>query len=170
MWKKLHSLYPDILPALTSPLVCRGYNPRALKRAEGVVLDKPGKADHDTPASYRLIVLLETLSKIIERLVANRLSAQARELGLINSNQCGSVAGVSAFHAVASLNHEVVIAQKLRLKASTLFLDIKGGFDNIRPNTLTDYLQKKGVSPYITAWVRSFLCHRTCRLAFQGAP
>ena len=140
VWKKLHSLHPDILPSLTGPLVCSGYHPRALKRAEGIVLDKPGKTDYDTPVSYRLIILLETLSKIIERLVANRLSAQARELGLIHSNQCGSVVGVSAFHAVASLNHEVVIAQKLRLKASTLFLDVKGGFDNIRPNTLTDGL------------------------------
>ena len=170
VWKKLHLLHPDILPALMGPLVCRGYHPRSLKRAEGVILDKPGKTDYNTPASYRLIVLLETLSKIVERLIANRLSAQARELGLIHSNQCGSVAGVSAFHAVASLNHEVVTAQKLRLKASTLFLDVKGGFDNIRPSTLTGYLREKGVSSYITAWIRSFLCDRSCRLTFQGAP
>ena len=71
VWKKLHSLHSDILPALTGPLLCRGYHPRSLKRAEGIVLNKPGKADYDTPAAYRLIVLLETLSKIIERLIAN---------------------------------------------------------------------------------------------------
>ena len=52
VWKKLHSLHPDVLPALTGPLVCRDYHPRILKRVEGVVLDKPGKADYDTPASY----------------------------------------------------------------------------------------------------------------------
>ena len=170
VWKKLHSLHPDILPALTGPLVCRGYQPKSLKKAEGIVLDKPGKADSDTPASYRLIVLLETLSKIEERLVANHLSAQARELGLIHSNKCGSVAGVSAFNAVTSLNHEAVTAQKRRLKASTLFLDIKGGFDNVHPPALTRYLLMKGVFPYIVAWVRSFLCGRSCRLNFQGTP
>ena len=168
-WKKEYSLHPEILPALLRPFVHRGYHPKSQKIAEGVVLDKPGKADYDTPASYRLIVLLETLSKIVERLIANRLSAQARELGLIHNNQCGSVAGVSAFHAVSSLNHEVVITQKLRLKASTIFLDIKGRFDTVRPAALTEYLRRKSVSPYITAWVRSFLCNRSCRLTFQGA-
>ena len=138
-----------------------------MKRAESIVFDKPGKADADTTTSYRLIVFLETLSKIVNRLIANCLSAQARELGLIDNNHCGLVAGMSAFCTVASLNHGVVIALKLRLKASTLFLDIKGCFDNVRQATLTGYLQEKGVSPYIVAWVRSFLSDRSCRLPFQ---
>ena len=170
VWKKLHLLHLTILPALTGPLVARGYHPKSLKKAEGIVLDKLGKADYDTLASYRLIVLLETLSKIVERLIANRLAAQATELDLLHSNQCGSVAGVSAFHVVSSLKYEVVVAQKLRLKASTLFLDIKGGFDNIRPAALTGYLRERDISPYIVTWVRSFLSNRSCRLAFQGAP
>ena len=64
----------------------------------------------------------------------------------------------------------MVIAHKLRLKAASLFLDIKSGFDNIKPAQLASHLREKGVSPYIVSWIRSFLFHRTCRLKFQGAP
>ena len=170
VWKNVHREIPTLLPALLSPLVERGYHPSSLKGAEGVVLDKPGKASYDTPASYRVIVLLETLSKILERLFANRLTAQAREIGMIHPNQCGSLPGVSSFHAAATLAHEVATAHKMKLKASSLLLDIKGGFDNVRPDSLTGMLRERGVSPYIVSWVRAFLSGRSCRLHFQGAP
>ena len=106
----------------------------------------------------------------MERLIVNKLSAQARELGLIYPNHCGSLSSVSLFHAAVFLAHEVTIAQKLKLKASSLFLDIKGSFDNIRPSQLTGLLRERGVSPYIVSWIRSFLARRTCRLKFQGSP
>ena len=83
VWKTIHREIETLLPALLSPLVERGYHPSSLRAAEGVVLDKPGKASYDTPASYRVIVLLETLSKILEQLLANRLALQARELGML---------------------------------------------------------------------------------------
>ena len=170
VWKTIYREIPDLLPALLSPLVERGYHPGSLKAAEGVVLDKPGKATYDTPASYRVIVLLETLSKILERLIANHLAAQAREIGMLHPNQCGSLAGVSSLHAATALTHEVATAQKLKLKASTLLLDIKGGFDSVRPSCLTGMLRERGISPYIVSWVRAFLSGRSCRLRFQGAP
>ena len=168
--KRLHKLHPDILLNLVDPLVQMGYHPAALKRAEGVVLDKPGKPSYDTPASYKVIVLLETLSKVVERLIANRLAAQAHELGLLYPNQCASLPGVSSFHAAVFLSHEVTIAHRLKLKASSLFLDIKGGFDNIKPGLLTGLLRERGVSPYIVSWIRSCLSRRACHLKFQSAP
>ena len=171
VWKRLHKLFPDILPDLTNPLVQRGYHPVSLKKAEGMVLDKPGKPSYDAPATYRVIVLLDTPLKIVERLIANRLSAQTRELGPIHRNQCSSLLSVSSFHAAVSLTHEVAIAQKLKLKAFSLFLDIKSYFDNIRPTQLrlTGPLRERGVSPYIASWIKSFLSRRTCRLKFEGS-
>ena len=60
---------------LTSPLIDSGYHPTSLRKAEGIVLDKPSKPSYDTPSLLWLIVLLETLSNILGRLIANRLSA-----------------------------------------------------------------------------------------------
>ena len=52
VWKQLHKLHPDILLVPVDPLVQRGYHPAALKCAEGVVLDKPGKPSDDTLMAY----------------------------------------------------------------------------------------------------------------------
>ena len=50
-----------------------------------------------------------------------------------------------------------------------LFLDIKGGFDNVNPSTLCSILKAKAVIPYLVSWTRSFLTG-TCRLRYQRSP
>lgn len=91
-------------------------------------------------------------------------------MGLLNRNQCGSLPGLSTFHTCAALSHEVRTLQRPKLKVSSLFLDIKGGFDNFSSTTLTCLLRRKGIPHYLVSWVRSFLADRKCRLIFQGSP
>jgi len=55
-------------------------------------------------------------------------------------------------------------------KVSTLFQDIKGGFDNVNPATLSNRLKSKGVNPYLVSWTRFFLTGRSCWLLYQGSP
>jgi len=100
----------------------------------------------------------------------SRLSCAARVAGLLNPHQCGSLAGLSASDATTTLTHEIRTLQMAGRKVSTLFLDIKGGFDNVNPSTLCNMLKAMGVSPYLVSWTRSFLTGRTCRLVYQGSP
>src|SRR5207253_10794828 len=109
----------------------------------------PGKPDYSSPSSFRIIVLLETVSKILERIIANRLSLLARLVGLIHPNQGGPLPGLSTFDACASLSHEVRALQRANYKASTLFLDIKGGFDNVSSSHFSSILLQKGFDPYL---------------------
>jgi len=141
-----------------------------MKKANGIVLDKLGKPDYSTPASFRIIVLLESVSKILERHSALGLPSAARSLGLLHPNQCGSLAGLGCFHVVATLTHEVRLLQAASFKVSTLFLDVKRGFDNVCANKLANILTKGGVSAYLFAWIKSFVSKRQWRLIFQGAP
>jgi len=134
------------------------------------VLDNPGKPSYDSPASFRVIVLLQTVSKILERVVASRLSLTARTLKLVHSNQYGSLPTLSSFDVAISLVDTVRTLQRPGLRVSTLFLDIKGGFDNINASTLCSSLKKAGVPHYMVSWIGSFLSQRTCRLLFQGSP
>jgi len=150
--------------------VAFGSHPLTLKRADGIFLDKPGKSSYDSPSSFRVIVLLQTFSKILERIMNSRLSCVARVSGLLNPHQCGSLAGLSASDAITTLTHEVRTLQMAQRKVSTLFLDIKGGFDNVNPSTLCGMLKAKGVNPYLVSWTRSFLSGRKCRLRYQGSP
>jgi len=115
-------------------------------------------------------VLLQTFSKILERIINSRLSCVAGVAGLLNPHQCGSLAGLLVSDATTTLTHEIRTLQMAGRKVSTLFLDIKGGFDNVNPSTLCNMLKSKGVNPYLVSSTRSFLTGRTCRLLYQGSP
>jgi len=136
-----------------------------------VILDKPGKPSYESPSSFRIIVLIRTISKILERIIAARLRAAARLRGLLHPNQCGSLPGLSTYDACLTLTNDVRTLQRPRLKVSSRFLDIKAGFDNVDNNTLARIVREGGiVPPYLVSWVSSFLGQRSCTLIFQGAP
>ena len=100
----------------------------------------------------------------------SRLSSVARATGVLNPHQCGSLARLSASDAVTTLTHEVKTLQLAGRKVSTLFLDIKGSFDNVNPATICGMVSPKGVNPYLVSWTKSFLSGRSCRLLYQGSP
>ena len=170
IWKRVQKANKRILPSLFTPLLTHGYHPLAMKKANGIVLDKPGKRDYHTPASFRIIVLLEPVSKILERLSALRLAAAFCSLVLQHPNHCGSLAGLGCFDAVATLTNEVRLLHAASFNVSTLFLDVTAGFDIICAHQLASILAKGGVSNYLVARIKSFLSSRQCRLIFQGAP
>jgi len=170
VWTRVHRVAPHLIYDLLAPLVTYGSHPLTRKSADAIVLDKPGKPSYDSPSCSRVIVLLQTFYKILERIMNSRLSSVARATGLLNPHQCGSLAGLSASDAVTTLTHEVKTLQMAGRKVSKLFLDIKGGFDNVNPSTLCGMLRAKGVNPYLVSWTRSFLSGRSCRLLYQGSP
>jgi len=125
------------------------YHPLSLKNVNGVVLDKPGKASYISPASFRIILLLNTISKTLERVMTVRLSAIARSKGLLHPNHCGSLPRLSSSDACLTLIHEVKPRQRCRLEVSTLFSDIKACFENVNPSTLRARLLAYCVPSYI---------------------
>jgi len=169
-WKQVNKINPSILLHILAPLVLLGYQPISLKSSNGMVLDKPGKPSYEWPSFFRIIVLIRTISKIFERIIAARLLAAARLRGLLHPNQCGSLPGLSTYDACLTLTNDVRTLQRPRLKVSSLFLDIKAGFDNVDNNTLARILREGGIPPYLVSWVSSFLGERSCTLIFQGAP
>jgi len=107
VWKRIHQVAPHLIHDLLAPLVAYGFHPPGLTMADGIVLDKPGKPSYDSPSSFRVIVLLQTFSKILERIMNWRLSCVARVAGLLDPHQCGSLAGLWALDATTTLTHEV---------------------------------------------------------------
>jgi len=169
-WKQVNKINPSILLHILALLVLLGYHPASRKSSHGVVLDKPGKPSYESPSSCRIIVLIRTISKILKRIIAARLLATARLGGLLHPNQCGSLPGLSTYDACLTLTNDIRTLQRPRLKVSSLFLDIKAGFDNVDNNTLARILREGGIPPYLVFWVSSLLGERSCTLIFQGAP
>jgi hypothetical protein len=60
-----------------------GYYPRLRRAMTTFILYKEGKADYSFPGSYHSIALKNTLSKILERVVANYIADIAEEHTLL---------------------------------------------------------------------------------------
>ena len=102
--------------------------------------------------------------------MAVRLSAIAWSQHLLHPNQCGSLPGLSSSDVSLALLHDVRTLQRPRLKVSTLFLDIKVGFDNVNAYTLRARPLTTHTPAYMGNWVSSFLSERSCTLIVQGSP
>jgi len=169
-WKRVNAINPSILLQILSQLVSLGHDLASLKGANRVVLDKPGKPSYKSTSSFRIIVLLGTVSKILERIIAARLLLTACSRGLIHPNQCGFLPRLSTYDACLTLMNHLKTLQRPRLKVSSLFLDFKAGFDNIDNPTLACILREGGIPRYLGSWLASCLGERSCTLVFQGAP
>jgi hypothetical protein len=59
-----------------------GYHPKCFKKATGIILKKPQTAkppykNYALPKAYKIILLLNYLTKVIEKIVARRLAVMA---------------------------------------------------------------------------------------------
>ena len=74
------------------------------------MLRKPNKKDPFSPRSYRPITLEETLGKLLEKMIANRLQFLANTRGWLPPNQFGGRQGHSVYDAAQHLLQIVVKA------------------------------------------------------------
>ena len=60
--------------------------PRHFKESISVIIPKPGKPAYDTPKAFRSIILLNTLGKLIEKMIVRRLQFDAVQYGILHLN------------------------------------------------------------------------------------
>ncbi|KAI0997976.1 hypothetical protein K3495_g10214 [Podosphaera aphanis] len=153
--------------------LCFGYHPKGFKESTTVVLRKPQKPRPDTPKAYRSIALLNTMGKLLEKLVANRISKAAEDYNLLLDEQMGARPKRSTISAVKLLTEQIHTkwGKDKKRVASLLSLDISGAFDNVSHERLIHNLREKGIPRWITQFVESFLEGRTTSLVlgtFKG--
>ncbi|KAI0999050.1 hypothetical protein K3495_g9146 [Podosphaera aphanis] len=78
------------LAELQNACLSLGYHPKGFKESTTLILRKPQKPRYDTPKSYWPIALLNTKGKLLEKIVANRLSKAAEEFKLLPEEQMGA--------------------------------------------------------------------------------
>lgn len=101
-----------------------GYCLKHFKETVTVVLRKPGKDDYPQPKSYRPIVLLNTLGKALEAVIANRLAYLADVHHHLPSRHTGGWKLASPEHAVHFLIQRIHQAWAECKVASLLLLDV----------------------------------------------
>ena len=158
----------DILASLCFLLnlsFSKGVFPSACKHAKVIPVFKNG--DPNIRANYRPISILPTLSKIFEKIVANRMFNHLEIENIISPNQFGFRPNHSTQHAVYSLYEQLAIAKENKKFSVTVFLDLSKAFDTVDHDVLLTKFGHYGFRHVTNAWFKSYLSDRTQRVAFR---
>ncbi|KAF8693924.1 hypothetical protein AX14_002235 [Amanita brunnescens Koide BX004] len=84
---KLALSFPDTdlaLATLFNKICFTGTWPQHFKESVSVIIPKPNKPDYTIPKAYRPIALLNTLGKLLTKILANRLQHDAAEFNILH--------------------------------------------------------------------------------------
>ncbi|KJK76179.1 hypothetical protein H634G_08585 [Metarhizium anisopliae BRIP 53293] len=163
-WIKPH------LAALFNQSLTLGYCPQHFRESTTVVLRKHGKDNYTVPGSYRPIGLLNTIGKIMDAIIANRLSYVAETYDLLPVTHIGGRKLRSAEHAIHHIIDKIYEAwnRGQGQVASLLLLDVSGAFDNISHKRLLHNLRKRRIDEKTVRWISSLLEDRHTRVSLDG--
>jgi len=172
--RRFNDTAPHLLPHLFTACLRYAAHPPEWKTANCVVVPKPGKTSYANPKSYRPISLQSCFGKLLESIVAKRLSQTALMCGATDPSQMGAQPENSAIDAL--LRTITPIANSLCKKKTTnqnptrpavLTHDIEGAFNQVHPSTLHEIMHQCRMPLYLTKWVAAFNTARKMAFGFD---
>ncbi|KAF8702312.1 Reverse transcriptase (RNA-dependent DNA polymerase), partial [Rhizoctonia solani] len=134
--KWLFESHPKSLVDLYNACLIFGYHPKCLCNALVAVIPKPRKPDMLAPKAYRPILLLETLSKCLEEIMAARIIFEIGKHNILPYTQFGGRDNLLCVDGGLALCHNIYAAWLHGKFASLLTLDISGYFNNVNHSRL----------------------------------
>jgi hypothetical protein len=148
-WRHLKVLIMDddmtrVLLSLGNSCISLGHWPSTFKELVFVIIPKPGKPCHDTPKMFCPTVLLNTIGKLFEKMLAQYMQFDAVQLGIFHSNQLGEIKQHSTEDAGIFLTHLIHAGWTKGLKTSVVAFDIAQFFPSLNHTLLVDILKRQG--------------------------
>ena len=138
--------------------------PTTWKLATVIPLYKGGNR-HEV-GNYRPVSLLPLPSKIIERVVHNRLYKHLEDLNLLDKNQGGFRKNQSTVNTISKLTGKIFDGINNRNMTIACFIDMAKAFDTVNHNILLQKLNKLGIRRNTRRWLENYLTNRKqCTMA-----
>ena len=118
--------------------------------------------------NYRPISLLNTFSKILEKIVANRLMSFLNSHNLISNWQFGFRSKHSTLHPMLHLLDRVSNALNEKKYSIAIFCDLRKAFDTCDHEILLGKLKKYGIDGFKLDWFKSYLTGRRQFVLMEG--
>ena len=125
-----------------------------------VVIPKLNKKSYDSPKSFRPIVLLNTISKLIKKVIGERLQFIMVANNFIHSSQLGGLKFQSTTDAGVALIYIIQIGQIKNLTTSILTFDIVQFFPLLNYCLLTLIMKKARFNNHIISFFSNYLVNR----------
>jgi len=120
------------------------------------------------PGSYRLILLLCNVSKILERLIFNRLYWLCEKYSFLSEDQFGFRKGRSTTDALLCLTSSINFAQCEDKVTIAAFLDVRKVFESVSHDGLCQKLVDLGFRGNMLYWISDFVRYRDYVVSING--
>ncbi len=163
--KFIHVLSVPLLHLISKSLET-GIIPTQLKIAKVVPIYKAG--DRLSPDNYRPISLLPNFSKILEKVVSNRLIGFLDDHNILSNNQFGFRKNHSTIHPLMLFMNNLTSALNKKQFSIAIFCDLRKAFDTVDHNILLDKLKNLGVRGVEWLWFKNYLSNRKQFVSVDG--
>ena len=143
----------------------KGIFPEKMKIAKVSPIFKKG--DKSILSNYRPISVLPCFSKILERIMYNRLYAYLAENNILFNKQFGFRAGHSSEHALLELIDQISDSFNDKSYFLGIFIDLSKAFDTVDHKILLKKLQRYGIKTKNLSWFESYLTGRKQYIKFE---
>jgi len=127
------------------------------KESLSVIIPKLGKLSYLTPKLFRPIVLLNMLSKLVEKMLSCHMQYDGVQHGAFQPNQFGGISQHSTEDAGVFLTHLIRAGWAKKLKTSIVAFDIVQFFPSLNHDILMVVIQKAGFPPVLGNFFHSSL-------------
>ena len=143
-----------------------GIFPDKLKESRIVPIFKNG--NHKLCDNYRPISLVNTLSKVLEKIVANKLTNHLQLNNLLYKHQYGFMRGLSTEHNLMHVTNFISSALNDSEYCIGIFLDLRKAFDVCSHDILLKKLNRLGVEGKEYSWFKTYLANRKQKVDING--
>ena len=168
VWKQIWPVVKGRVLHLFQTSLATGIFPTQWKQAQIIPLKKPEKGNYTIAKAWRPISLLPTLGKILESVVAERISYLAETHRLLPVNHFGARKQRSAEQALILLQEHIYKAWRSKKVVSLISFDVKGAYNGVCKERLLQRLQARGIPPVIIRWINAFCSERTASISVNG--
>jgi hypothetical protein len=143
-----------------------GTFPSELKLCRVIPIFKSGSAFECD--NYRPISLLSSISKVLEKIVSEKLISHLLDNDLLYTHQYGFLPHKSTEHSLMQILSYVSKALNDGNYCIGVFLDLKKAFDVCSHNILLKKLEKMGISGTALLWFKNYLSGRSQIVEING--
>ena len=144
------------------------YWPRYFKVSTMVVIPKPNKLTYDNPKTFCPIVLLNTLGKLIEKVIAEQLQFTVASNNFIHPSQLGGLKFKSTADAGIALTRIVRSGWAKGKATSSLAFNISQFFPSLNYCFLVRILEKAGLDPKVASFFLNYLTQRSMKYLWNN--
>ena len=167
--KKCLSVLLPVITQIINVSLSSGKFPRSFSHALVKPLLKKPNVDCEILKNYRPVSNLSFLSKILEKVVACRLSTYMSENGLHENMQSAYKIAHSTESALIRVQNDILCQLDMKKGVILVLLDLSAAFDTIDHNHLFELLQKRfSIQGTALNWIKSYLENRSFSIHING--